>query len=136
MIKKMNYQKFLENSQNTLGILEKQIFELKNAESNANFTEVLKQAVEVGKQYNANVDEFAEITEDIKERKDALNEIETGIKDLNMMNVEDDEDINKELEELEKGIEEKEDEFPMPNKEDNAEEKIIIEQGANNAEKK
>ena len=93
----MNYQKFLENSQNTLGILEKQIFDIKNAESNANFTEVLKQAVEVGKQYNANVDEFAEITDDIKERKDALNEIEAGIKDLNMMNVDDDEDINKEL---------------------------------------
>ena len=136
MVKRMNYQKFLENSQNTLGILEKQIFDLKNAESNANFTEVLKQAVEVGKQYNANVDEFAEITDDIKERKDALNEIEAGIKDLNMMNVDDDEDINKELEELEKGIDEKEDEFPMPNKEDIVEEKIIIEQVANDAEKK
>ena len=132
MVKRMNYQKFLENSQNTLGILEKQIFDIKNAESNANFTEVLKQAVEVGKQYNANVDEFAEITDDIKERKDALNEIEAGIKHLNMMNVDDDEDINKELEELEKGIDEKEDEFPMPNKEDIVEEKIIIEQVANN----
>ena len=137
MIKKKNYQKFLENSQNTLSILEKQIFDLKNAESNANFTEVLKQSVEVGKQYNANIDEFAEITDDIKERKDVMDEIQSGIKDLNLMN-ENDEDINKELEELEQGINEnkKEDEFPMANNEDIVEEKIVIEQVVNDAEKK
>ena len=137
MIKKKNYQKFLENSQNTFSILEKQIFDLKNAESNANFTEVLKQAVEVGKQYNANIDEFAEITDDIKERKDVMDEIQSGIKDLNLMN-ENDEDINKELEELEQGINEnkKEDEFPMANNEDIVEEKIVIEQVVNDAEKK
>ena len=137
MIKKKNYQKFLENSQNTLSILEKQIFDLKNAESNANFTEILKQAVEVGKQYNANIDEFAEITDDIKERKDVMDEIQSGIKDLNLMN-ENDEDINKELEELEQGINEnkKEDEFPMANNEDIVEEKIVIEQVVNDAEKK
>jgi len=137
MIKKKNYQKFLENSQNTYSILEKQIFDLKNAESNANFTEVLKQAVEVGKQYNANIDEFAEITDDIKERKDVMDEIQSGIKDINLMN-ENDEDINKELEELEQGINEnkKEDEFPMANNEDIVEEKIVIEQVVNDAEKK
>ena len=137
MIKKKNYQKFLENSQNTLSILEKQIFDLKNAESNANFTEVLKQAVEVGKQYNANIDEFAEITDDIKERKDVMDEIQSGIKDLNLMN-ENDEDINKELEELEQGINEnkKEDEFPRASNEDIVEEKIVIEQVVNDAEKK
>ena len=137
MIKKKNYQKFLENSQNTLSILEKQIIDLKNAERNANFTEVLKQAVEVGKQYNANIDEFAEITDDIKERKDVMDEIQSGIKDLNLMN-ENDEDINKELEELEQGINEnkKEDEFPMANNEDIVEEKIVIEQVVNDAEKK
>ena len=137
MIKKKNYQKFLENSQNTLSILEKQIFDLKNAESNANFTEVLKQSVKVFKQYNANIDEFAEITDDIKERKDVMDEIQSGIKDLNLMN-ENDEDINKELEELEQGINEnkKEDEFPMANNEDIVEEKIVIEQVVNDAEKK
>ena len=141
MIKKKNYQKFLENSQNTLSVLEKQIFDLKNAESNANFTEVLKQAVEVGKQYNANADEFAEIADDMKERKDALNEIQSGIKDLNLMNVESDEDIDKELEELQKDIDEKIDdikaeEFPSANKEEIAEEKIVIEKVGNNEEKK
>ena len=141
MIKKKNYQKFLENSQNTLSVLEKQIFDLKNAESNANFTEVLKQAVEVGKQYNANADEFAEIADDMKERKDALNEIQSGIKDLNLMNVESDEDIDKELEELQKDIDEKiddikEEEFPSANKEEIAEEKIVIEKVGNNEEKK
>ena len=85
MIKRKNYQKFLENSQNTLNILEKQIFDIKNAESNANFTEILKKTVEVGKQYGANIDEFADVTEDLKEQKEAINEIENNIKDLNLM---------------------------------------------------
>ena len=78
-----------------------------------------------------------EITDDIKERKDVMDEIQSGIKDLNLMN-ENDEDINKELEELEQGINEnkKEDEFPMANNEDIVEEKIVIEQVVNDTEKK
>ena len=133
MIKRKNYQKFHENSQNTLNILEKQIFDLKNAESNANFTEILKKTVEVGKQYGANVDEFADITEDLKDQKDALNEIENGIKDLNFMNLEGEKDIDEELKELEE-IAKKEDnkielteKFPMPNDEDINDDKIIEE---------
>ena len=130
LIKKNNYQKFLENSQNTLNILEKQIFDLKNAETSVNFTETLKQTVELGKKYGAKIDEFADVTEDLREQKDVMNEIENNIKDLNLMNAENDEDIDKELEELANGNGEKldlkeEDEFPSANNEDIIHEKII-----------
>ena len=136
LIKKKNYQKFLENSQNTLNILEKQIFDIKNAESNANFTDILKKTLEVGKEVRGNVDDFVDVTEDIKEQKEALEEIQNNIKDLNLMANEDDEDINKELEELEKGQDDnikdkKEDDFPFANDEDIKENKIIIEEMKN-----
>ena len=132
MIKRKNYQKFLENSQNTLNILEKQIFDIKNAESNANFTEILKKTVEVGKQYGANIDEFADVTEDLKEQKEAINEIENNIKDLNLMNVENDEELDKELKELEESTNEKieikkEEEFPSANNEDIIDDKELLE---------
>ena len=133
MVKKKNYLKFLENSQNTLNILEKQIFDIKNAESNANFTEILKKTVEVGKQYGANMDEFADVTEDLKEQKDAISEIENNIKDLNLMNVEDDEELDKELKELEESTNEKikikkaEEEFPSANNEDIIDDKALEE---------
>ena len=135
LIKKKNYQKFLENSQNTLNILEKQIFDLKNAESNVNFTEILKKTVEVGKQYGQNLDELADVTEDIKDRKDALDELQNNIKDLNLMSVGEDEDLDKELQELEddvngkieKSEDKKEEEFPFAHKDDVDEDKILKE---------
>ena len=101
MIKKRNYLKILENSQNTLSILDKQIIDLKNVESNANFAEILKSTVEVGKQIKVDVDDLHEVMDDITERKDAVEEIRNGIKEMNLNNEEDDEDIMKELEELE-----------------------------------
>ena len=134
MIKRKNYQKFLENSQNTLSILEKQIFDIKNAESNANFTEILKKTVEIGKQYGANIDEFADVTEDLKQQKDDLNEIENNIKDLNLMSVGDDEDLDKELKELEESANKKEnekqkeeEEFPSANNDEIIDDKILEE---------
>ena len=134
MIKRKNYQKFLENSQNTLSILEKQIFDIKNAESNANFTEILKKTVEIGKQYGANIDEFADVTEDLKQNKDDLNEIENNIRDLNLMNVGDDEDLDKELKELEESANKKEnekqkeeEEFPSANNDEIIDDKILEE---------
>ena len=135
LIKKKNYQKFLENSQNTLNILEKEIFDLKNAESNVNFTEILKKTVEVGKQYGAQIDEMADITEDLKDHKDAMDELQNNIKDLNLMSVGDDEDLDEELKELENDVnkqienkkEEKEEEFPFPNKDEINDDKILEE---------
>ena len=140
LIKKKNYQKLLENSQNTSNILENQIFDLKNAESNANCTDILKKALEVGKQVRGNVDDFIDVTEDLKEQKDSLEEIQNNIRDLNLMSVDNDEDINKELEELEKNqdenTEDKKDEFPFANDEDIKENKIIIEEMKSELEKK
>ena len=135
LIKKKNYQKFLENSQNTLNILEKQIFDLKNAESNVNFTEILKKTVEVGKQYGAQIDEMADVTEDLKDQKDAMDELQNNIKDLNLMSVGDDEDLDEELKELENDVnkqienkkEEKEEEFPFANKDEINDDKILEE---------
>jgi hypothetical protein len=129
MLKRKNYLKFLETSQNTLNILEKQIFDLKNAESNANFADILKQTVEVGKQYSATADEFADVADDIKDQKDAINEIQSGIKDLALNTVDDDE-LDKELEELGKDKEEKKEEieiFPSANNENIDDEKIFEE---------
>ena len=129
MLKRKNYLKFLETSQNTLNILEKQIFDLKNAESNANFADILKQTVEVGKQYSATADEFADVADDIKDQKDAINEIQSGIKDLALNTVDDDE-LDKELEELGKDKEKKKEEieiFPSANNENIDDEKIFEE---------
>ena len=80
MLKKKNYQKFLENSQNTQSVLEQQIFDLKNAESNASVTDVLKQCVEAEKQIGMNLDDFAEVAEDLKDAKQSINEVNVGMK--------------------------------------------------------
>ena len=135
MLKKKNYLKILENSQNTLSILDKQIIDLKNVESNANFAEILKGTVEVGKQIKLDADDIHEVMEDLNERKDAVEEIRSGIKDLTLMNEEDDADVMKELEELENETKKektnakeiKEDEFPFPNDDDIKEDNKIIE---------
>ena len=151
MIKKRNYLKILENSQNTLSILDKQIIDLKNVESNANFAEILKSTVEVGKQIKVDVDDLHEVMDDITERKDAAEEIRNGIKEMNLNNEEDDEDIMKELEELEnenkkeKNINKQkkevkdanEDEFPFPNDDViNEDDDKLIEKLANEVENK
>ena len=151
MIKKRNYLKILENSQNTLSILDKQIIDLKNVESNANFAEILKSTVEVGKQIKVDVDDLHEVMDDITERKDAVEEIRNGIKEMNLNNEEDDEDIMKELEELEnenkkeKNINKQkkevkdadEDEFPFPNDDViNEDDDKLIEKLANEVENK
>lgn len=116
MIKKKNYQKFLENSQNTQNVLEQQIFDLKNAESNASVTDVLKQCLEAEKQIGMNPDDFAEVADDLKDAKQSLNEVNAGMREFIDENEED--ELNKEMEKLMlDGKKEKELEFPNPNKE-------------------
>ena len=138
--KRKNYLKILENSQNTLSILDKQIIDLKNVESSANFAEILKDTVEVGKEIKVNIDDLHDVMEDISERKDAVEEIRSGIKDLSLINEKDDEEIDKELEELENENKKeeqqvKEEEFPFPN-DDVIEEDKIIENLAKESENK
>ena len=116
MIKKKNYQKFIENSQNTQTVLEQQLFDLKNAESNASVTEVLKQCLEAEKQIGLNPDDFAEVADDLKDAKQSLNEINEGMKDF--VDEKEEDELNKEMEKLMiDNQKEKELEFPNPNKE-------------------
>ena len=111
MIKKKNYQKFLENSQNTQNVLEQQIFDLKNAESNANVTDVLKQCLEAGKQIGVNADDFADVASDLKDAKESLNEINTGMSEF--IDEKEEDELNKEMEKLE--IESKNEKVDLPN---------------------
>ena len=98
LVKVKNYEKYLQNSQNTQNVLEDQIFALKNAQNNASVTEILKQCLDAGKEIKMNADEFAEITEDLKEHKENLKEINIGMSQF----VEDNEDdLIKEMEQLE-----------------------------------
>ena len=115
MIKKKNYQKFLENSQNTQNVLEQQIFDLKNAESNANVTDVLKQCLEAGKQISVNADEFADVANDLKDAKESLNEINMGMSEF--IDEKEEDELNKEMEKLEIENKNEKVDFPNPNKE-------------------
>ena len=126
LLKVKNYEKFLQNSQNTQNVLEDQIFALKNAQNNASVTEILKQCLDAGKEIKMNADEFAEVTEDLKEQKENLNEINIGMSQF----MEDNEDdLNKEMEKLElenKKENEKDDiNLPNANKEEIDENKIF-----------
>ena len=109
-------QKGLENLQSTHNTLEQQIFDIKNAENNSNVTNILKKSTVVVKELSINPDDFAETALDIKEQKEALNEINTAFSEMADNN---DEEIAKEMEKL--MLEEKsevETELPNPNKED------------------
>ena len=113
MIKKKKYEKFMENFQNSQNILEQQIFDLKNAENNVSVTEILKNSLSVGKEIGVNPDEFAEVTQDLKDQKDALEEMNAGMKEF--ANEKDEEELNEEMEKL-MIEEEKKVELPNANK--------------------
>ena len=121
MIKKKNYQKFIENSQNTQTVLEQQLFDLKNAESNASVTEVLKQCLEAEKQIGLNPDDFAEVADDLKDAKQSLNEINEGMKDF--VDEKEEDELNKEMEKL--MIDDKKIDLPDANKDAIDENKVF-----------
>ena len=124
LTKKKNYEKILNVTQNSLTVLENQIFELRNTESNVSITNVLKQCLEAEKSIGLNPDEFAEVTSDLKEHKDNLDEINSAMNEF--VDEKENEELNKEMANLE--IEAKKD-FSLPNaiKEDNDENKIFEE---------
>ena len=99
LTKKKNYEKILNVTQNSLTVLENQIFDLRNTESNVSITNVLKQCLEAEKSIGLNPDEFAEVTSDLKEHKDNLNEINTGMNEF--VDEKENEDINNEMANLE-----------------------------------
>ena len=116
IVKKKNYEKFLENIQNTQNVLEQQIFALKTAESNASVTDVLKNCLEAEKKIGMNPDDFADVANDLKDVKESMEEINAGMKEF--VDEKEEDELNKELEKLE--IENKKEtnlEFPNPNKE-------------------
>lgn len=124
LTKKKNYEKILNVTQNSLTVLENQIFDLRNTESNVSITNVLKQCLEAEKSIGLNPDEFAEVTSDLKEHKDNLDEINSGMNEF--VDEKENEELNKEMANLE--IEAKED-LSLPNaiKEDKDENKIFEE---------
>ena len=124
MLKKKKYEKFMENFQNSQNVLEQQIFDLKNAENNVSVTDILKQTLSVGKEIGVNPDEFAEVTQDLRDQKDALEEMNTGMKEF--VNEKEEEELNEEIEKL-MIEEEKKVELPSANKEKIDENKIFEE---------
>ena len=99
LTKKNNYEKILNVTQNSQTVLEKQIFDLRNAESNVSITNVLKQCLEAEKSIGLNPDEFAEVTSDLKEHKDNIDEINNGMAEF--VDEKENEELNKEMANLE-----------------------------------
>ena len=111
LVKKKNYEKILNVTQNSLTVLENQIFDLRNTESNVSITNVLKQCLEAEKSIGLNPDDFAEVTSDLKEHKDNLDEMNNGMNEF--VDEKEDEELNKEMANLE--IECKGDDISLPN---------------------
>ena len=109
-------EKHLNNLRNGLNILEDQVFALKNAENNANVAEVLKNCVSLHKEKSLKPEDMEDLISDMKEQKENMEDINNEIKDYAKENV-NDEEIDKEIEDLLKEDNDKDMEFPMPNKE-------------------
>ena len=128
LTKKKNYEKILNVTQNSQTVLEKQIFDLRNAESNVSITNVLKQCLEAEKSIGLNPDEFAEVTSDLKEHKDNLDEINNGMTEF--VDEKENEELNKEMANLEVEIQKNID-LPNANNEVIDENKIFEDLKAN-----
>ena len=128
LTKKKNYEKILNVTQNSQTVLEKQIFDLRNAESNVSITNVLKQCLEAEKSIGLNPDEFAEVTSDLKEHKDNIDEINNGMTEF--VDEKENEELNKEMANLEIEIKKNID-LPNANNEDIDENKIFEDLKAN-----
>lgn len=114
--KKKNYEKFLETLENTHNVLEQQIFSIKTAENNASVTDVLKKCLEAEKQIGMDPDKFADVANDLKDAKESMEEINSGMKEFAEENDED--ELNQEMEKLELESKKEQDfEFPSANKE-------------------
>ena len=115
-------------TQNSLTVLENQIFDLRNTESNVSITNVLKQCLEAEKSIGLNPDEFAEVTSDLKEHKENLDEINTGMNEF--VDEKENEELNNEMANLEIEVKKKID-LPKANNEAIDENKIFEELNSN-----
>ena len=98
IVKKNNYQKFKQVFDNTHITLIQQMIDIKNAESNAKVTDILKTCNNIYKKVGADRDEFLEISDELKEQKDFQNEISSGFKEF----VGDNDELDEEIKQLEK----------------------------------
>lgn len=98
LTKKKFYDKNLENLNNALTMLENQIMDIKNMEDNVNITNALKSGVQVGKELNIDMDEFNDITEDLRDQKDKMEEVNSGLKEF--VSEEDKANVDEELNQL------------------------------------
>ena len=97
LMKKKFYEQYKKSFENTYTVLNNQMMEIKNAESNVKTTEILKSCNNLFQGIGADRDEFIEISEDLKEQKNLQNEISSGLKEF----ADDDEELDEELNKLE-----------------------------------
>ena len=111
LIRKKNYEKYKQNCENIHLTLIQQIIDIKNAEGEKKLTEILKQSNQIYKNMELDNDKFIEVSEDIKDMNTAKDELFESIKGL--VNEDDNNDIEKELKELEKENQKENNEFPF-----------------------
>lgn len=101
--RKKRYEQQLEQLQGTLTTIETQREALENANTNSAVLETMKGASDALKKShkNMNVDDVHEMMDDIAEQNDIANEISNAISSGPMATGVDDDDLMKELEELE-----------------------------------
>lgn len=98
MIKKKNYEKYKQLYENTQTTIIQQMMDIKEAENNVQFVEILNNCNNLFKTIGVDKDEFAEMTEDLREQKDIQNEISNGLKDFANEN---EDEINDEIKNIE-----------------------------------
>ena len=98
MVRKKNFEKYKQIYDNTHITLIQQMIDIKNAESNVKVTDILKSCNNLYKKIGIDKDDFAEISEDLKEQKDLQNEISAGLKEFTGEN---DEELDVEMKKLE-----------------------------------
>lgn len=76
------YEKKLETLNNTLSILEKQIFDIRNMEDNASIANALKVVAQVGKEYEGFSEDFNDVTNELKNQKGLNDEIKNELKEI------------------------------------------------------
>lgn len=95
IIRKNNYLKHKQVLDNTHNMLIQQMINIKNSESNAKVTDILKVCNDLYKQTDVDRDEFLELSEDLKQQKDFHKEISNELKEFAEDNGEFDEEIKK-----------------------------------------
>lgn len=100
-------EKAKQNNHNTILTLENQIMNLKSNENNVATMSALKNAMEAHKEFGVDPDQMKEITDDLLEQKDAMNELGNYMKEYGNDGI-NEEELDNELKEIEMEETEKE----------------------------